>query len=123
MGLPQNYALPTMDDDTKVNIPFPAATKQAAAEINGVKTDVMSVSFADKIMITITQGGRIAQWVTVPLLSDNPTQSDPYFQTLNPEEDGLLPAARFQPRTLLGAGGPDRRSLAHARTWSCQGGL
>lgn len=52
-----------MDDDTKVDIPFPATTKQAAAEINGVKTDVMSVSFADKIMITITQGGRLAQWV------------------------------------------------------------
>lgn len=62
MGLPQTYT-PTMDDDTKVDIPFPATTKQAAAEINGVKTDVMSVSFADKIMITITQGGRLAQWV------------------------------------------------------------
>ena len=65
MGLPQDYGLPIMDDNTKVTIPFPATTKQAAAEINGVKTDVMSVSFSDKIMITITQEGRLAQWVSV----------------------------------------------------------
>ena len=44
---------------------YPAPTKQAAVEINGVKTDAMSMSFSDKIMITITQGGRLAQWVSV----------------------------------------------------------
>ena len=49
-------------DDTKVTIPFPAPTKQVAAEINGVKTDVMYMSFADKIMITIAQNGRLGQW-------------------------------------------------------------
>lgn len=47
----------------------------------------------------------------MPLLSDNPTHNDPYFQTVSSEEDGLLPAARFQPRTLLGAGGSDREAL------------
>lgn len=44
-------------------MPFPAPTRQAAAVINGIKTDVMSISFADKIMITVTQDGRLAQWV------------------------------------------------------------
>lgn len=62
MGLPQDFARASMDD-SKITIPFPAPTKQAAGEVNGVKTDVMSISFADKIMITITQNGRLAQWV------------------------------------------------------------
>lgn len=62
MGLPQDYE-PANMDDTKVTIPFPAPTKQVAGEVNGVKTDVMSISFADKIMITITQNGKLAQWV------------------------------------------------------------
>ncbi|KEF61470.1 uncharacterized protein A1O9_03036 [Exophiala aquamarina CBS 119918] len=97
-------------DDSKVTIPFPASTRQVVGEVNGVKTDVMSISFADKIMITVTQDGRLAQWITVPLLSDNPTQSDPYFQTIQ-SEDALVPSARFQPRTLLGAGGSDRETM------------
>lgn len=132
MGLPQDSDVPDMDD-TKVTRPFPAPTRQVAGEVNGVKTDVMSMSFADKIMITITQNGRLAQWVcflpylgripiqrrsmltqpqvTVPLHSDNPTHTDPYFQTLRSDDDALLPSARFQPRTLLGAGGSDRETL------------
>ena len=42
---------------------FPAATKQAAGLVNGVHTDVSSVYFADKILITVSQGGRLSQWV------------------------------------------------------------
>ncbi|OAG37344.1 hypothetical protein AYO21_08421 [Fonsecaea monophora] len=102
-----------MDDDTRVTIPFPASTKQAAKEVNGVKTDVMYISFADKIMITITQNGKLGQWITVPLLSDNPTHSDPYFQTGRSGEDALLPSTRFSPRTLLGAGGSEREAMGH----------
>ena len=49
--------------------------------------------------------------VTVPLLSDNPTDSDPYFQTTRSDEDALLPSTRFQPRTLLGAGTSDREMM------------
>ncbi|KPI41597.1 uncharacterized protein AB675_9377 [Cyphellophora attinorum] len=97
--------------DEEGSVPFAAPTRQAAANIDGIKTDVMSISFADKIMITITQNGRLAQWVTVPLLSDNPTDSDPYFQTIRSEDDALLPSARFAPRTLLGAGGSEREMM------------
>ncbi|KAK7894455.1 hypothetical protein LTR67_006216 [Exophiala xenobiotica] len=110
MGLPQDYGSSDMDE-TKVTMPFPAPTRQLAGEINGVKTDIMHMSFADKIMITITQNGRLSQWVTVPLLSDNPTHSDPYFQTARSDEDNLLPSARFSPRVLLGAGGSDREAM------------
>lgn len=42
---------------------YPAITKQAAGLIEGVPTEITSIQFADKIMVTITQGGRLAQWV------------------------------------------------------------
>lgn len=48
-----------------LNVPFPAATKQVAGVVNGVKTDVLSVEFADKILLTISQRGRLAHWVCV----------------------------------------------------------
>ena len=47
--------------------PFPAHTKTAAGEIHRIPTEVMSISFGDKILITISQGGRLAQWVRLHL--------------------------------------------------------
>ena len=42
---------------------YPAITKQAAGIIDNIHTDVTCTTFSDKIMITITQNGRLAQWV------------------------------------------------------------
>ena len=42
---------------------FPAPTKNAAGSVNGIQTDVSSIYFADKILITISQSGRLSQWV------------------------------------------------------------
>ena len=50
-------------DASELNLPYPAQTKQAAGQVDGVPTDVMVISFSDKIMVTITQAGRLAQWV------------------------------------------------------------
>jgi proteasome assembly chaperone 3 len=55
--------------DVNAALPYPAPTRQVAGEVNGVKTDVTSMSFADKIMITITQHGRLAQWVRIPAVN------------------------------------------------------
>lgn len=44
--------------------PFPARTKQAAGIVSGVRTEVTSVHFTDKILLTISQEGRLAQWVS-----------------------------------------------------------
>lgn len=56
-----------MDDKAKneaVEVsPFPVKTKQAAGLVNGTETDISSFYFADKIMITISQNGRLSQWV------------------------------------------------------------
>ena len=57
-----------LDDGGIEPAPFPAATKQAAGLVNGVQTDVSSVYFADKILITISQGGRLSQWVRLTIL-------------------------------------------------------
>lgn len=46
-----------------LELPYPAQTRQAAGLIDGVQTDVLLVSFADKVVVTITQNGRLAQWV------------------------------------------------------------
>lgn len=43
--------------------PFPASTKTASATIKGFETVATVVSFADKILITVTQNGRLAHWV------------------------------------------------------------
>lgn len=48
-------------------IPYPAKTKEATGLVNGIPTNVMSVTFSDKILVTITQEGRLAQWVTATL--------------------------------------------------------
>lgn len=46
-----------------LNLPFPASTKQAAGNVNGVQTEVVYIEFADKILVTISQKGRLAHWV------------------------------------------------------------
>lgn len=56
--------------------------------------------------------------VSVPLLSDNPTHGDPLFATNQSAEDSLLPTARFQARTLLGAGTSDREMVG--QLYACQ---
>lgn len=45
------------------DLPFPAATKQVAGIVEGIKTDVMVMNFSDKIMLTISQEGRLSHWV------------------------------------------------------------
>lgn len=54
----------------QIDDPYPAIAKQAAAVIDGIITDATSTLFTDKILITVTQDGRLAQWVcTVPVIA------------------------------------------------------
>lgn len=43
--------------------PFPAPSKKVTGLIGGVETEAACVLFEDKIMVTLSQGGRLAQWV------------------------------------------------------------
>ena len=46
-----------------LDLPFPAATKRASGDVNGVHTEVTTIKFSDKILITISQKGRLGHWV------------------------------------------------------------
>ncbi|KAG0137448.1 hypothetical protein HOY82DRAFT_547493 [Tuber indicum] len=88
--------------------PFPASTKRATSVIDGISTESTVVYFADKIMITLSQDGRLAQWFHVPLDTNNSaligTQSAE-------DEDGLLPLTHLTPTTLLGGAVETREAL------------
>ncbi|CZT05497.1 hypothetical protein WAI453_004979 [Rhynchosporium graminicola] len=90
--------------------PFPAATKHAAGLVNGQETDVSSIYFSDKIMITVSQEGRLSQWIQVPLSSASPTSFDTALPT---DGENTLPLSHLTPRTLLGAGGDQRETVGH----------
>ncbi|KAI5803208.1 hypothetical protein EDC01DRAFT_612156 [Geopyxis carbonaria] len=77
---------------------FPATTKWATGFIKGVSTDVMVVGFYDKIVLTITQQGRLAQWFHVSLDSAHQHVTDNAVA----DDTELLPLTHLTPITLLG---------------------
>lgn len=89
---------------------FPAPSKHATGLVNGVDTEVSSVSFSDRILITISQEGRLAQWVQVPLSAPSAASVD---MSLPGAGFSSLPASHLTPTTLLGAGGEARETLGH----------
>ncbi|KAF2727903.1 hypothetical protein EJ04DRAFT_450397 [Polyplosphaeria fusca] len=85
---------------------YPATTKCASSTIQGTDTIATLVSFADKILITITQNGRLAHWIHVPLDisgTESSLISNPY---LEPEDEvppsDLLPMHHLTATTILG---------------------
>lgn len=53
---------------------YPAVTKQSATTVDGISTDASSTFFTDKILITIVQDGRLAQWVRMTSSNGLPQQ-------------------------------------------------
>jgi len=114
-------ALPIME------VPYPIITKQAAGLVDGTHTEVCTTYFSDKIMITITQNGSLAQWVRlskhaacqpdlfrwqiqVPLESSNiPLTNLPLPSSTN--DDDLLPMPHLNPKTLLGSSTLERETI------------
>ncbi|KAK3060619.1 hypothetical protein LTS18_008132, partial [Coniosporium uncinatum] len=101
---------------------FPARTRSVSGEVNGVHTDVTSIAFADKILFTISQGGRLAHWVHVPLdISSDPTalhaNSTSYHNDDDDGDDGsaptsdLLPMSHLTATTILGGTIPERETV------------
>ncbi|KAL2871324.1 uncharacterized protein BJX67DRAFT_159295 [Aspergillus lucknowensis] len=50
-----------------LDLPFPATTKQGSGDVKGIHTEVMTVKFSDRILITISQKGRLGHWVRIPI--------------------------------------------------------
>jgi proteasome assembly chaperone 3 len=48
---------------TVTSTSYPARTKTSSSSIQGLETTATCVNFADKILITVTQDGRLAHWV------------------------------------------------------------
>ncbi|KAJ9139261.1 hypothetical protein NKR19_g7520 [Coniochaeta hoffmannii] len=89
---------------------FPAPSKHANGLVNGVETEVSSISFSDKIVVTVSQDGRLAQWVQVPLSAPSAASVD---MALPGAGFSALPASHLTPTTLLGAGSEDRETIGH----------
>ncbi|KAK3685606.1 hypothetical protein B0T22DRAFT_223360 [Podospora appendiculata] len=88
--------------------PFPAPSKHADGLVNGVQTEATSTSFSDKIMITISQDGRLAQWIQVPLSVPSSTSVGMALPGV-----GLSgsPSTHLTPKTLLGGGSDERETM------------
>ncbi|AEO63302.1 uncharacterized protein THITE_2108349 [Thermothielavioides terrestris NRRL 8126] len=99
-----------MDGEDVRPEPFPAPSKRTVGPVNGIATEVESVSFSDKIMIMISQGGRIAQWIQVPLSAPSSASVD---MALPGAGLGALPSVHLTPKTLVGVGSEERETLGH----------
>ncbi|KAL7625138.1 hypothetical protein AAE478_004352 [Parahypoxylon ruwenzoriense] len=96
-----------MDASRVVEEPFPARSKSAIGPIDGIPTEASVLFFSDKILVTLSQEGRLSQWIQVPLSAPSAATVDMALANAN-----LLPMSHLTPKTLLGGGGEERESLA-----------
>ncbi|CAI6333732.1 unnamed protein product [Periconia digitata] len=89
---------------------FPAPTQTSSKQqINGVETIATRTLFSDKILITVSQNGRLGHWTHTPLTlpSPDPTSTATSFSFANPEDDepssDLLPNHNLTATTILGS--------------------
>ncbi|KAK9769243.1 putative Proteasome assembly chaperone 3 [Seiridium cardinale] len=85
--------------------PFPAPSKEAVGLVDGVETQASSTFFSDKIMVTLSQEGRLSQWIQVSLSAPSAASVDMALP-----DTSLLPLPHLTPKTLLGGGGEERES-------------
>ncbi|CAI9631721.1 hypothetical protein GT037_002966 [Alternaria burnsii] len=100
-------AAPTTSDDYTVTpTPYPARTSTSTSIIKSIKTTATTVNFADKILITVTQNGRLAHWVHVPLDISATDASMTSNASLERDEDDpnsdLLPMHHLTATNILG---------------------
>ncbi|KAG9195348.1 hypothetical protein G6011_00469 [Alternaria panax] len=86
--------------------PYPARTNTAASTIKSIETTATTVNFADKILITVAQNGRLAHWVHVPLdISATDASMTSNASLERDEEDpnsDLLPMHHLTATNILG---------------------
>ncbi|KAJ4250768.1 hypothetical protein NW757_006969 [Fusarium falciforme] len=87
---------------------FPSRSRETSGLVNGVATEVTSTNFSDKILLTISQEGRLSQWIQVPLTGSSAGVVEMTLPSMN---KGLLPSTHLTPTTLLGGGGEERETL------------
>ncbi|KAK9365750.1 hypothetical protein V1509DRAFT_632009 [Lipomyces kononenkoae] len=91
-------------------------TKQAVRHIACKRVDVIAYSFADKIMILVSQNGNLGKMYYVPLVASSSVR--PYSHDMLPTEDGedyaLLPLNHLTPVSVLGASPDDTEGRIYA---------
>jgi len=95
-----------MEDTQVVPEAFPAPSNKVQGTIDGVPTEAAVLYFEDKILVTLSQGGSLSQWIQVPLSAPSAASVDMALA-----DASLLPLTHLTPKTLLGGGGEDRESL------------
>ena len=61
MGLPQDFGI-----EEKMNVDhaaYPVQMKEASGKVGGIPTDIKATFFSDNILLTISQAGKLGQWV------------------------------------------------------------
>jgi len=87
---------------------FPAPSKFNSGLANNFPTTVTSLTFTDKLLITISQAGALSHWVHVPLSTASADQMNPGAQfpsaSIDDEdtESSLLPRRDLTATTVLG---------------------
>ncbi|TKX27698.1 hypothetical protein C1H76_0125 [Elsinoe australis] len=86
--------------------PFPARSRTTSSTIASIPTTVTSVLFTDKILLTVSQAGRINHWVHVPLArgaaSEMLSLSQPPTYSGEGPDSSLLPLNQLTATTVLG---------------------
>ncbi|PHH77108.1 hypothetical protein CDD80_932 [Ophiocordyceps camponoti-rufipedis] len=87
---------------------FPVPSRHASGLVAGIPTEATALSFADRILLTISQQGRLSQWIQVPLAASSAGIVEMALPSL---KNDLLPSTHLTPTTLLGGGDDDRQTL------------
>jgi proteasome assembly chaperone 3 len=81
---------------------FPAHTRCIRRTVNDIITEATAISFADKIMIMISQAGKLSHWIHVPLANSSSNPMDPGPLLTMDSENSLLPMTHLTATTVLG---------------------
>jgi proteasome assembly chaperone 3 len=82
---------------------FPAPSKTVSSTIASVPTQITALNFSDKLVLTISQSGRLNHWLHIPLAGGRLLESG--FLNPSAETDvdaSLLPFAHLTATTVLG---------------------
>lgn len=82
--------------------PFPAPSKTSSGLVASTQTTVTSTSFSDKILLTISQAGKLAHWVHVPLATTSTDLMNPGMFHNHDTSNELLPMTHLTATTVLG---------------------
>ncbi|QIX02006.1 hypothetical protein AMS68_007523 [Peltaster fructicola] len=86
--------------------PFPAPSKTTSAVLSGRDTDITSISFADRILLIVSQTGSLAHWVHVPLAASTDPLNSGRLDS-HDADNALLPLPHLTATTVLGGTKPD----------------